>query len=161
MIFGHCLTLSQSPKMCHNNEGNSCSILKGKGFRIFASLLLCMCTDVSGNQIYPFLEDIIANFELNAPTIILDDEVPELCMNIQWVLCLNTFSNDVAEVAQHLETIFLSRRQDAIIFTEKDSISALIRETSPSLFKSPLPVFMPMKYANLIMLRLDSNILFW
>ena len=158
MTFEHCLTASQIPKMCHTNEGKSCSITK----RImFASVLLWMCTDVSGNQIYPFLEDIIANFELTAPTIILDDDVPELCMSIQWVLCLNTFGNDVAEVAQHLETLFLSRRQDAIIFAEKDSISALIRETSPSLFKSALPVFMPIKYASLIELRLDLNILFY
>ena len=158
MTFQHCLTASQIPKMCHTKKRKSCSITK----RImFASLLLWMCTDVSGNQIYPFLEDIIANFELTAPTIILDDDVPELCMSIQWVLCLNTFSNDVTEIAQHLETLFLSRRQDAIIFTEKDSIFALIKETSPSLFSSPLPVFMPIGYEGLIQLKLDSNTLFY
>ena len=104
---------------------------------------------------------MIATFELAAPTIIIADDVPELCLSIQWVLCLKTSTNDVAEIAKHLEILFLTRKQDAIIFTEKDDMVALIKETSPSLFHSPLPVFMPIEYASHIRLRLDSNTLFY
>ena len=50
IIFEHCLTASQIPKMCHNNKGKSRSITKRIGFGMFASLLLCMCPDVFGNH---------------------------------------------------------------------------------------------------------------
>lgn len=148
--------------MGRNYEGKRCSISKGIGIGIFVSLFLSMFANVSGNQLYPFLEDIIADFELTAPTIIIgDDDVPELCMSIQWVLCLKTSNNDVTQTAELLETLFLSRRQDAIIFAEEEGMAALIRETSPSLYKSPLPVFMSIEYASLIELRLDSNTLYY
>ena len=104
---------------------------------------------------------MIATFELAAPTIIIADDVPELCLSTQWVLCLKTSTNDVAEIAKHLEILFMTRKQDAIIFTEKDDMGELIKEISPSLFHSPLPVFMPIEYASHIRLRLDSNTLFY
>ena len=37
--------------------------------------------------------------------LILDDDVPELCMSIKWVLCLNTFSNDVTEIWLQLNAV--------------------------------------------------------
>ena len=92
------------------------------------------------------------------PDTVIGDDVPELCINNKWVLCLKTSGNDAVEIAKHLETLLLFRRQDAIIFSDQDGMATLIKETSPSLYKSPLPVFMPIEYASLIEHRLDSNI---
>ena len=144
--------------MGHIHQGGGSSPSQEIAMRFIVPLTFSLFADVSGNQLYPFLEDLIADFELAAPTIIVGDDVPELCMNTQWVLCLKNSDNDTTEISKHLETLLLSRRQDAIIFSDDDSMMTLIKETSPSLYNSPLPVFMPIEYASLIEHRLDTNI---
>ena len=144
--------------MGHKHKTEGWSISKEIRMGIIVFLSLSFCADVSGDQLYPFLEELITDFELIAPTMIISDDVPELCMNYKWILCLKTSNNDAVEIAKYLETLLLLRRQDAIIFSDQDGMATLIKETSPSLYKSPLPVFMPIEYASLIEHRLDSNI---
>ena len=112
----------------------------------------------------PFLEDLIVNFELRAPTVLIGEYVPEFCMTLQWVLCLKNTNNDETNIAQHLATLHLSSKQDAVIFAEGEEITTLVMavwQQIPSLFRSSRPVFMPHDYAHLIDLRLDSNTLFY
>ena len=111
-----------------------------------------------------FISDVVENFRLISPTIIFGDEAPGLCMDEDWVLCLDSSQNDASLIAKHLETLHLSRKQDAVIFADGNGMSTLVEETSnliPSLFRSPCPVFMPLVNAHLIELRLDSNALFY
>ena len=57
-----------------------------------------------------------------------------------------------------------SRDQDAILFAEGRHVNALVREVAamtPSMFRSPCPVFLPANYSTSIELRLDSNAIFY
>ena len=60
-------------------------------FHIF--LLLWMGTRVNGQETMDiFIKDLVATFQLNSPTIIYDkdDEIPEICYDSHWVLCLSS-----------------------------------------------------------------------
>ena len=72
--------------------------------------------------------------------------------------------HDAPNIAQHLNTLHLNRKQDALIFAQGGGINLLAEQLSiltPSLFRSPCPIFMPMEHAHLIDLRLDSGIIFY
>ena len=122
-------------------------------------LVLNSFASASSDEI--FLEDLIVNFELHAPTVIFDEELPEFCMTIERVLCLK---HDAPGIAQHLKMLHLSRKQDGVLFAEGEGMAILVKEVArliPSLFRSPCPAFMSLDYADLIDLKLDSNIIFY
>ena len=144
--------------MGSRKSAQNCSIARRIRLQIGLSLFISLFSRVSGNSLYPFIVHVINNFKLSEPTVIIGDDVPELCMTMEWVLCLK---NDAAEVAQHLEILHLTRRQDAVIFTEAEGMAQLVKELSPSLFRSPCPVIMSSDLTHLIELRLDSNTLFY
>ena len=127
--------------------------------------MICAFCNVHADDVMNlFIADVVADFRLISPTIIFGDEAPGLCMDKDWVLCLDSSQNDASLIAKHLETLHLSRKQDAVIFADGNRMSTLVEETSnliPSLFRSPCPVFMPLADAHLIELRLDSNTLFY
>ena len=37
-----------------------------------------------------FIKDLVATFQFTSPTILYDEEVPEICYTSQWLLCLST-----------------------------------------------------------------------
>lgn len=132
------------------------------------SLLLYLCLvvcHVHGNDVMnSFMASIIEDFRLITPTIIFGDEAPSFCMDVDLLLCLDNSQNEAALIAKHLETLHLTRKQDAVIFADGDGMSTLIKEISkiiPSLYRSPCPVFMHLDYVDMIELKLDSNILFY
>ena len=111
-----------------------------------------------------FIEDLIRSYKLTAPTVILSDELPDLCFDINLVLCLSTSQHDEADIAMHLKSLHLNRKQDAVIFVKGKGMGTVIKEVvelAPSLFRSPCPVFVPSDYADLIKSTLDSNTIFF
>ena len=51
--------------------------------------LLVICNRVHGNNLDLFVKDLVTEFKLRRPTILLDDELPELCFTHHWMLCLS------------------------------------------------------------------------
>ena len=113
-------------------------------------------------QFEAFIEDIIEIWGLWTPTVIVKDEIPEMCMTHQWLLCLSNM--DTFEVATHLASIHQHRKQDGLIFIGFQGHEKLLYQLSESestILTSNYPVFMPISYQNDIQLRLDSNIIFY
>ena len=125
--------------------------------------LACACTAQSEGLIDDFVEDIISEYRLSSPTIILSDELPRYCIR-PWVLCLSNAPEDnLADLIRHLTSIHNDRKQDGIIFIASQPNMNLVNELAievPSMFASNCPVFMPVEY-DLVKLRLDSNICFF
>ena len=56
-----------------------------------------MGTRVSGQETMDvFINDLVATFQLASPTILYDndDEIPEICYEAQWVLCLSSSQHE-------------------------------------------------------------------
>ena len=64
----------------------------GRLRNFFLPLLLLWGMDfgVNGEEaISNFIKDVMAAFQLTSPTIVYDsEELPEICFNSQWVLCM-------------------------------------------------------------------------
>ena len=112
-----------------------------------------------------FIDDVIAELRLTSPTIIFIGEVPPICLETDWTLCLDNSQNEAVLISKHLETLHLSRKQDGVIFADGgNGMTSLIEEISqrmPSLLRSPCPLILPLGYIDSIELRLDSNLLFY
>ena len=79
---------------------------------------------VNGQPEEQFIKDIIGNYNLTSPTLILaEEELPELCFDMKWVLCLSTSQHEVSDVAIHLKVLHLNRKQGP---NSKETILALI-----------------------------------
>ena len=48
------------------------------------------------NVLETFVKSIIDKWQLLSPTVIVQDDIPEICMILDWVLCLTT-DLDIAE----------------------------------------------------------------
>ena len=134
---------------------------------IFTLLFLSsiIITAHAEDSVNSFIVDVIAEFRLTSPTIIFVGDVPPICMETDWSLCIENSQNDAALISKHLETLHLSRKQDGVIFADGgNGMTSLIEEIShltPSLFRSPCPFILPLAYSDFIKLRLDSNLLFY
>ena len=114
-------------------------------------------------RLEPFVASIIGTWQLRSPTIIYNDDMPELCINHKWLLCITNDEGD-NELTSHLKSIDTGRKQDGIIFVGIVGHEKLVKDLSkvvPTIMTSNYPVFMPLSYKNDIQLRLDSNILFY
>ena len=67
--------------------------------RLFGLFLLhWMATRVSGQHAMDsFINDLVTTFQLSSPTIIYEneDEIPEICYDSQWVLCLPSIQHEI------------------------------------------------------------------
>ena len=109
------------------------------------------------------VKSIVDKWQLLSPTIIVRDTIPEICLTLDWVLCLTT-DLDINELTQQLAATHQPRHQDGILFLGVHGHEDLIKKLAnhkPSLFTSNIPVFMPTEYVTYISLRLDSNIIFY
>ena len=134
---------------------------------IMAFCLLSASNPVICNAHGKFLQDLMTNFHLTEPTLIIGGEwLPELCFTNQHILCLQSVfqEEDLISLAQHMELLQQRRYQDAVIFIGGVEISRVVEMLAgsiPSLFRSPCPVFMSIEHEIAIRLRLDSNIIFF
>ena len=114
------------------------------------------------DELDKFLGDLIGTWQLRSPTIIVQGDLPELCMRQQWLLCLSD-SFESTELGNHLALSHQHRRQDGIILfgTGHEQLLRKLAKGSPSLLTTNYPVFMPTTYKSSIKLRLDSNIVFY
>ena len=112
-------------------------------------------------------------WKIRSPTIIYQDDLPELCMKRQWVLCLSN-DWDTNELAEHLVEIYRQRKHDGLIFLGEQGHEQLLKKLggdvpltlfstkyTVNLFSTNYPSFMPTSYKTDIRLRLDSNIIFY
>ena len=114
-------------------------------------------------QLEKFIEGIIVKWNLLSPTIIISEELTDLCRRHDMMLCVTNDAN-ATELANQLAMIHQMGRQDGVVFASSPGNEQLLRETArivPSLFTSNIPVFMPKEYSTMIKLRLDSNIIFY
>ena len=126
-------------------------------------LIVSVANGLENDQFETFIRDMIKEWKLLSPTIIFQDEMPELCLKLKWGLCLTNIM-DTDELVEHIATIHQLRKQDGIIFVHSPDTKDLIRKLAkhvPSLFSSECPVFIPTEYDEDIDLRLDSNIIFY
>ena len=124
-------------------------------------MLVLVCSNVIGAQLHEeFIADIIGKWHLRLPTVVVEDDIPELCMTREKLLCLPS-DMDINRVADHLTLLHLNRMQDGVIFVGSDCHSRLLELVTSTMFRSNCPVFMPLCYSNEIKLRLDSNIVFY
>ena len=129
-------------------------------------LLLWVLSTANGSEydrLEAFAGDVIQTWQLISPTIIVGNDLFNLCLKSQWVLCL-TIKMDTSDLAEHLSMIHQQRKQDGIIFIGGDGQDKIVKhlaELAPTIFSSNCPVFMPIEYAKYIKLRLDSNLIFY
>ena len=110
-----------------------------------------------------FVKDAIDTWQLLSPTLIFQDDLPALCMELDWILCFSG-SIDKKELAIHLDMIHQQRKQDSVIFIGNYGHENPLKELTkfvPSIFSSNYPILMPLEYTEYIKLRLDSNIIFY
>ena len=114
-------------------------------------LILWMCSEVCGAEeslkaeeehcveaIGEFVKDIIKTWRLISPTIVLQDDLLNICISHDWWLCL-TNDMDVDELAIHLALIHNKTKQDGIIFVGNQGHRQLLKrltKIAPSMFKS-------------------------
>ena len=131
----------------------------------YLALLYCIYSHAMGNYIPDkLIEDISRTWKLISPTIIVEEDLPQLCMTNQWVLCLTTNDVDMNKLIHHLVWIHKERKQDSVIFAGGQVNRNLVKHLDglvPTYLRSNCPVFMPIGYTNDIKLRLDSNIIFY
>ena len=112
-----------------------------------------------------FIVSIIETWKLRSPTILVEDDLPNMCMtqNHKWLLCLSD-DQDTNEIENHLASIHQQRKQDGLILIGRQGHEKLLKhlsEDSSPILTSNYPVFMPISYQNDLQLRLDSNIFFY
>ena len=56
------------------------------------------------NNVEAFIEDIIKMWQLRSPTILINDDLPNLCIYHQWRLCLLN-DLDAFELTHHMKII--------------------------------------------------------
>ena len=133
-------------------------------------ITLCLMTvtfDLShgteSEQVEAFIEDTIEAWQLRSPTIIVNDDIPTMCITYQWLLCLSN-NHHGGELLNHLASIHHHGKQDGLIFVGSQGHEKLLQqlpESGSTISKSNYHVFMPLTYQNEIKLRLDSNIIFY
>ena len=72
------------------------------------------CDGRKSEQFEAFIEDIIETWQLQYPTILYKDDLPQMCMNQQWLLCL-TLNIDTHELDSYLAFIQERRKHDGLI----------------------------------------------
>ena len=111
-----------------------------------------------------FIEGIIDSWQLRSPTLIVQGDMPQLCVRLEWALCLLKEDSEMDELAEHMATIHKLRKQDGVILIGRQGHEQLLKQintTFPSMLTSNYPTFMPTSYRNDIKLRLDSNVIFY
>ena len=125
--------------------------------------LLWMLNWVKGDNLAGiFMTDIFSTLGLTLPTIVYNGgEVPEICINHPWVLCLDQ-ENDQIDVADHIVMLHEERKQDSVFFMgASEKLVRLITRQRPSMFRSNCPTFMALELSDLLELKLDTNIIFF
>ena len=140
-------------------------------------LLICASVSTSSNVVIrqniardaepseKFLRAIIARWKLLSPTIIVQDDLLNICMTHEWVLCLkNDMKMETENLGSHIATLSRGRYQDGLIFVGNSSHENILKwfeMYAPTILRSNCPVFMPAEYTKTINLKLDSNVLFY
>ena len=130
-------------------------------FLLVGSFVISHGTELE--DVEAFLEDIIKTWKLRSPTIIVKDDLPNMCMKHQWLLCLSNYQ-DANDLANHLSHVHRHNKQDGLIMVGSHGHDELLRHLmkgASTIFTSNHPFFMPLTYQNAIQLRLDSNIVFY
>ena len=155
------LSVIDSSESAHYSVG-----LQLGNMRKFLELILLpwLFSNVTANEVLDkFIVDIIEAWHLHLPTILVGDEMLEICWSQERVLCLSIGAN-ASETAEHMARLHLHRKQDGVIFVGSDRSKNMVghmNRLTPTIWTSNCPVFMPHDYSDIINLRLDTNILFY
>ena len=102
-----------------------------------------ICNVVHGDDLDLFVKDLVTEFKMRRPTILLDDELPELCFTHQWMLCLSAAAanlpKEMSILVEHIRTLYNEGRQDGLIVAEGQNTQQLlahIASLEPLIFSS-------------------------
>ena len=130
----------------------------------FLVLVLLILKRINGDGNFDgFLGDIILEWNLRSPTIVVQDDLPDMCWTSHWALCVPS-NVDTTELASHIANVGRGSKQDSLIFGPSHDHGQLlgdIEQVEPFMFRLNTPVFMPLEYSDMIGLKLDSNIIFY
>ena len=112
-----------------------------------------------------FVTDLIAEHQLQMPTAIFQEGIPDICMTNTRIHCISSENMDYGAVIEHVFQLHNKGRQDALIIVggggaHRKLLTGLAK-LYPVLLTSNYPVFVPLEYSNEISLRLDSHIIFY
>ena len=99
-----------------------------------------------------FIEDAISTWQLRSPTLVVQGDLPSICMRLEWILCLST-EFDTDNLVQHLALIFKQRKQDGVFYLGSQGHEKLLKQLSkmfPTMLTSNYPTFMPSSYQDKI-----------
>ena len=94
----------------------------------------------------PFIASIIEKWKLISPTIIYKDDMPDMCINHPWLLCITNDADDKG-LANHLKSIDIKGNQDGLILVGIEGHKKLLKDLSkvvPTILTTNYPVFMPL-----------------
>ena len=130
------------------------------------SITIIMIVDgIYGNDHFAgFLVDLIQEWNLRLPIVVVQNDLPNACMNSSLVLCIQSMGEDTTELAKNIANDKRAAKHDSLIFGPSGDQRELlndIEQVQPLMFRLNTPVFMPVWYSDMIELKLDSNIIFY
>ena len=112
-----------------------------------------------------FVRDLIVDYQLLMPTVIFNEDIPDICMSDTKLHCVSNDNADNKAMIEHVAHLHNKSRQDALIVIGGGEVQgqllARLARLAPFVFTSNCPVFMPLEYSFEIPLRLDSNVIFY
>ena len=136
------------------------------GYMVKCCLVVSLFAIAQGSysvELETFIEETISTWQLVSPTLLVQGDLPSLCMRLEWILCLST-DFDTDNLVQHLALIYNQRKQDGVFYLGSQGHEEVLEQLGkvfPAMLTSNYPIFMPYSYHDKIKLRLDSNILFY
>ena len=133
----------------------------------YSLLLLFLCNIAWADEVlfHRFVQDLITEYQLLTPTAIINECIPDICMNTSRIHCMSSEHVDHRAMAHHVAQLYVEDKQDALIVAgageAHQQLIAELDRIAPSLFTSSKPVFMPIEFSLKLPLRLDSNIIFY
>ena len=71
---------------------------------------------IHGNDRFDgFLVDLIQEWNLRLPTVVVQNDLPEACRTSSMVLCVQSHGEDTTELARHIANVYNGIKHDSVI----------------------------------------------
>ena len=85
---------------------------------VFITIMMAdgICGNDRNDQFTGFLVDLIQEWNLRMPTVVVQNELPNACRNSSLVLCVQSMGEDTSELARHIAHGNGAVKHDSLIF---------------------------------------------
>ena len=83
---------------------------------VFITLIMIVDGIYGNDHFAGFLEDLIQEWNLQLPTVMVQNELPNACRNFSLVLCVQSMGEDTSELARHIAHGNGAVKHDSLIF---------------------------------------------